>query len=138
MTWKTDLINYRRKKAADTLEDARILFERKGLFSAVNRVYYALFYEISALLQIKELSSHKHNGIRALFNKHFVKTGIVEVEVGKFYSKMFDFRQKGDYEDLVYFEEEDVKIWLETAEKYMKVLEKCIDKEMAKPNEATE
>ena len=89
MTWREDLINYRRERGAETLEDARIMLERKRLFSAVNRIYYALFYEISALLYTKNLSSHKHAGVRALFNQHFVKTGIVEVETGKFYSKMF-------------------------------------------------
>lgn len=74
----------------------------------------------------------RFTGIIALFNKHFIKTGIVEVEIGKFYSQMFDFRQQGDYETLVVFEEEKVKRWLETAEEYMKTLEACIDNEMIK------
>jgi uncharacterized protein (UPF0332 family) len=131
MTFEKDLIKYRREKAAETLEDARILFEKKRLFSTVNRIYYALFYEVTALLKTKSLSSPKHSGIRALFNQHFVKPGTVEKEIGKFYSKMFDFRQEGDYDDLVYFEEEKVKSWLETAEEYLKTLENCIDKEMS-------
>ncbi|MCK5056599.1 MAG: HEPN domain-containing protein [Candidatus Aminicenantes bacterium] len=131
MTWREDLIKYRRERAAETLEDARIMFERKRLFSAVNRIYYALFYEVSALLYTKNLSSHKHAGIRALLNQHFVKTGTIEIDIGKFYSKMFDLRQESDYDDLVYFEEEKVKDWLETAENYMKKLEECIDKKMA-------
>ena len=46
MTWKADLIKYRREKAAKTFEDARFLLEGKRLFSTVNRIYYALFYEI--------------------------------------------------------------------------------------------
>jgi uncharacterized protein (UPF0332 family) len=50
MTWKEDFMKYRREKAAQTLEDARYLFEGKRLFSAVNQIYYALFYEVSALL----------------------------------------------------------------------------------------
>ena len=130
MTWKEDLIKYRRERAAETLEDARTLFERKRLFSAVNRIYYALFYEVSALLHTANLSASKHSGIRGLFNQHFVKTGLVSVEIGKFYSRMFDFRQEGDYDDMVYFEEEKVKNWLETAEEYLKVLERCIDERL--------
>ena len=138
MTWREDLIKYRRERAVETLEDARMMFERKRLFSAVNRIYYALFYEIIALLHTKNLSSPKHTGIRALFNQHFVKTGIVDVEIGKFYSKMFDLRQESDYDDLVYFEEEKVKDWLETAEDHMKKLEKCIDKEMTESGHSDE
>lgn len=127
MKWQDDLLKYRREKAAETLEDARILFERKRLFSTVNRIYYALFYEVTALLRTKNLSSPKHTGVRALFNEHFVKPGLIEVEIGKFYSKMFDFRQEGDYDDLIYFEEEKVKTWLETAESYLIQLEKAVD-----------
>ena len=37
---------------------------------------------------------------------------------------------ENDYDDLVYFEEEKVKEWLETAENFMKKLEKCIDEEI--------
>ncbi len=133
MNWEKDLINYRREKAAETLENARVSLEKRHLFSAVNRVYYALFYEISALLKTKNLSSPKHTGIRALFNQHFVKTGIVDVEIGKFYSDMFVFRQKGDYEDFIYFKENDVKEWILMAEKYLRMLEKYIEKAMIEP-----
>jgi len=132
MNWEKDLIKYRRDKAADTIEDARFLFEKCRLFSAVNRIYYALFYEVSALLMTKNLSSHKHSGIRALFNEHFVKNGIVETEIGKFYSEMFVFRQEGDYKDFTFFNENHVDSWLQKAEKYLEELEICIDKEIAK------
>ena len=138
MNWEKELIDYRREKAAETLENARISLEKKHLFSAVNRVYYSLFYEISALLKTKNLSSSKHSGIRALFNQHFVKTGIVEVEIGKFYSDMFVFRQKGDYEDFIYFKENDVKEWILMAEKYISMLEKYIEKEMIEPGTKNE
>lgn len=135
MNWTSDMVKYRREKAANTLEDARILFERKRLFSTVNRIYYSLFYEVSALLQSKGFSSPKHTGIRALFSEHFVKPGIVETEIGKFYSRMFTFRQKADYQDYVRFEYEEVKVWLETAEKYLAVLEACFDKVITEPPE---
>jgi len=41
-----DLIRYRREKSKETLEDAYILFRAGRLFSALNRIYYALFYEV--------------------------------------------------------------------------------------------
>lgn len=65
---KDELINYRRKKAKETLEDAKILLKAKRFSSAVNRIYYALFYEVVALLLTRNLSSRKHSGVRALFN----------------------------------------------------------------------
>jgi uncharacterized protein (UPF0332 family) len=126
VNWKKDIIEYRRNKASDTIIDARILFERKRFFSAVNRIYYALFYEVTALLGTKNISSPKHTGIKSLFFIHFIKTNIVDKEIGKFYSRMFDLRQDGDYDDFIVFEEEKVKTWLELAEKYIKILDQII------------
>ncbi|MCK4763169.1 MAG: HEPN domain-containing protein [Candidatus Aminicenantes bacterium] len=127
MNWQADLIAYRREKAVEAIEDAALLFDKKRLPATVNRIYYALFYEISALLLNKKLSSSKHAGIRSLFNQHFVKEGIVKVEIGRFFSRMFDFRQKGDYADFVRFDEAEVKEWLEKAQEYIKDLEVIIN-----------
>lgn len=50
MNWGEDLIEYRREKAINTLEDADLLFRNNRFFSAVNRIYYSMFYEVIALL----------------------------------------------------------------------------------------
>ena len=125
-----DLIRYRREKSKETLEDAYILFRAGRLFSALNRIYYALFYEVMALLLTKDLSSARHTGVRALFNEHFVRTGKVSVESGRFFSRMYDFRQKGDYADFVQFEEAKIKEWLVLAESFIEELEQVIEKEI--------
>jgi len=91
-----------------------------------------LFYEVMALLLTKDLSSAKHTGIRALFNEHFIKTGKVSVELGRFFSRMYDFRQKGDYADFVQFEKERMKEWLVTAEHFINELDQVIEKDLQK------
>ena len=127
---KEELIRYRQKKARDTLEDAALLFHSGRLFSTLNRIYYAVFYEVVALLLTADLSSAKHTGVRALFNEHFVKTGKVPVEAGRFYSRMYDFRQKGDYGDFVEFEREKMKEWLDQASMFIDEMDRIIEKEM--------
>ena len=128
-----DLIRYRREKSKETLEDAYILFRAGRLFSALNRIYYALFYEVMALLLTKDLSSARHTGVRALFNEHFVRTGKVSVESGRFFSRMYDFRQKGDYADFVQFEEAKIKEWLALAESFINEVDQVIGKELNPP-----
>jgi len=128
-----DLIRYRREKSKETLEDAYILFRAGRLFSALNRIYYALFYEVMALLLTKDLSSARHTGIRALFNEHFIRTGKVSVESGRFFSRMYDFRQKGDYADFVQFEEAKIKEWLVLAESFINEVDQVIRKEVNQP-----
>jgi len=129
MSRNDTLIRYRREKAGETLQDGKILFDAERLSSAVNRLYYALFYEVTALLLTKDLSSTKHSGILALFNEHFVKTKKVDIESGRFFSRMFEFRQKSDYADFVHFEADKVREWLEKSGQFIEDLEKVIEKE---------
>jgi len=127
MNEKEKIIEYWRKRARECLDDARLLLENNRLHSAVNRIYYALFYQVSALLLAKGLSFSKHSGVLAAFNREFVKTGKIDKELGKFYNRMFEHRRTGDYGELVEFEEKDVREWLETAEKFVDVIEKLLE-----------
>ena len=115
-----DLIRYRIQRASETLEEAHLMLESGHLYGASNRIYYACFYATVALLLTKELSSSKHSGVVALFNRHFVKEGVVSVAMGKFYSRMFDNRLESDYGDIVELDEVDIKSNLETAEEFIK------------------
>ena len=47
---KADLVAYRIARAKDTYEDAVILSERERWNSAINRLYYAAYYAVMALL----------------------------------------------------------------------------------------
>jgi uncharacterized protein (UPF0332 family) len=132
MNQKNDLLTYRRKRAQGSLQDAKILFRENSLYSAVNRIYYSLFYEVSALLATLDLASAKHSGVRAIFNEQFVKTGKVSIETGKFYSVMFDFRQKSDYGDFVQFEHAKVQEWIAKAEECIRELEGVLEIELKK------
>ncbi len=114
------IIKYRLERAEETIKDAEYLLNNTSLFSAVNRIYYAIFYFVNALLLLKGLSSSKHSGVRALFNKEFIKTNIINKEFGEFYNFIFDYRQKGDYEDFAEFNKEDVKEWLKLAKDFIK------------------
>ena len=129
---RRELIDYRRSRAKETIEDANILIGRDRLFSAVNRIYYAMFYEVTALLLTENLSSSKHSGIRALFNEKFVKTGKVDTEMGRLFGRMFEFREKSDYQDFAEFESEKVKELIESAEKFIDEIDRIIDEKIPK------
>lgn len=118
-----DLAKYRLEKARNTLLDAKKFIGNATLESTVNRIYYAMFYSVNALLITKGLSSSKHSRVRALFNKEIVNKGLTERPWGRFYSNMFDNRQEGDYKDFVKFEKEDVEMWLKKAEEFVNKIE---------------
>jgi len=129
MNERESVVEYWRKRAKECLNDAKLLIENKRLHSAVNRIYYALFYEVSALLLIKGLSFSKHSGVLSAFNREFVRTGKIDKELGKFYNRMFEHRRSGDYGELIEFDEAEVKEWLKTAEEFLEAVEDIISRE---------
>jgi uncharacterized protein (UPF0332 family) len=58
-----DLILYRLSRARETLEEARILADANHWNACVNRLYYACFYAVLALLIQNELITSKHQEV---------------------------------------------------------------------------
>lgn len=93
-----DLCTYRLTQAKDTLREADVLLrEGMSLRSVMNRLYYAMFYTVLGLLQTRQLGTSKHSGAIALFDREFVKPGIIPKEFSKALHRAFELRQKGDY-----------------------------------------
>ena len=61
------LVSYRLERARESLAEARLLLEQGHTNTFVNRLYYACFYAISALLLARDLSPAKHSGLRRSF-----------------------------------------------------------------------
>jgi uncharacterized protein (UPF0332 family) len=86
MASHSDLVQYRLQRARETLEDARILATASRWNPCVNRLYYACFYAVSALLIQHGLFSSKHTGVRSLFNRHYVRTRKIPKELAPYLS----------------------------------------------------
>lgn len=95
---KRALIQHRLAQAKDSIKEAEVLLrEGMSLRSVINRLYYAMFYAVLALLQEKEVGTSKHSGAISLFDKEFIKTGIFDSSFSKILHRAFELRQKGDY-----------------------------------------
>lgn len=127
--WSKDLVLYRMTRADETLEDARILAKAGRWNACVNRLYYACFYAVSALLVMDGLSSSKHAGIRSLFNRQYVKTGKIPKNLARIYNDLFERRQEGDYIDFVSFQEAQVLPWISKAEELIGHIADMIEKQ---------
>jgi uncharacterized protein (UPF0332 family) len=103
---QNDYINYRLKRATDTLNDAKLLAENERWNSSMNRLYYASFYAVSALLYFYSIEAKTHKGVRIKFMSEFIKTGLFHKDFGKLFSDLFDWRQEGDYSDFVSFDKD--------------------------------
>ncbi len=97
--------------------------------TAVNRLYYACFYAVSALLYSRDFNSKTHSGTKRLFELHFIKPGIINLEVSELYTKLFGMRQNADYEDEIDYEREDVIILVQPAKDLISTIEAILAKE---------
>lgn len=123
---REDYINYRFNRAKEALEEAIILAENEKWNTVVNRLYYACFYAVISLLLKNDIETQSHDGARTQFGLLFVKTGKMSKENGKFFSKLFDYRQKGDYGDLYDYDEEIARPLIEITRKFLDEIQKLM------------
>lgn len=123
---KAEYIKHRLDRAKETLEEARMLFDGNHLSGTVNRIYYAMFYAVSALALSHDFSTSSHAQLRGYFNREFVKTGIVSVELGKLYNLAYDNRTKSDYADFTTFEQEKILNMLNSADNFIAVISNLV------------
>ncbi len=121
-----EVVSYWIEKANDSLNAAQDDLKAGRFSFSVNRIYYACFYAVSAVLLQKGLRFKKHSGVRAAFHKHIVKPGLISRESGQFYDEIFEARQRGDYIELVRFEKKQVEKWLQRASEFVKAVRALI------------
>lgn len=91
-----DLVRYRYSRALETFDETVLLSHENHWNATANRLYYACFYLISALLINNGIDYSSHNGVKTGFHRKFIKTRIVSKENGKTYSRLFNLRHEGD------------------------------------------
>ena len=122
---KEEIITYAKyqfEKSRDTFREAILLYEHNSLTGSVNRIYYSMFYSVTALMSLYGFSTSKHSGMLSNFNKEIANKGLISKELKDFYRNMFNKRQKGDYE-IYKFNNKEVKEWLDRAEDFINAIE---------------
>ena len=114
------------EKSHEALASARAEETSQRYVFAVNRAYYACFYAASAVLLLQGEKFVKHSGVRAALHKKLVKTGRLELQWGRFYDRIFENRQRGDYQELVVFDREQVAGIIENAAGFVARMQQLI------------
>jgi len=123
------LIKYRINRAKETLLEVENLIKLGYFNTAVNRIYYACYYAVRALIIKKQLFAKTHEGVRQIFGLHYVKPGLISKEHGKYFSDIFDRRQTGDYDDFVVYKKKTVEELYKPAQDFINAIEKLIESE---------
>ena len=113
------LVQYRLDRAREALAEAVLLLDSGHTNTGVNRLYYACFYAVSALLLTKGLTATSHSGLRTLFHQHLIRPGLLPLDQGQLYDRLFDQRQRSDYADLVHFGISEGRAWYVEAQTFV-------------------
>lgn len=127
------LVQYRLDRAREALAEAVLLLDNGHANTGVNRLYYACFYAVSALLLTKGLTATSHSGLRTLFHQHVIRPGLLPLGQGPLYDRLFDQRQRSDYADLVHFGVDEVRAWSVDTQAFVDAVAVLIQEALAAP-----
>ena len=120
------LVIYRLEKAHRTYCQATDSIPLGYWEMTANRLYYAAYYAVSALLLKNGFSVQTHHGITQMLGLHFIKTGKVSKEMGALYGRLLSMRQTGDYSDTFALSEEDVMPLVDPTQKLIETIENLL------------
>jgi uncharacterized protein (UPF0332 family) len=103
------LINYRLEQAKEALRDAELLLDEGRYRAAANRLYYACFYSVVAVLLTRRLQYSKHAAVIAFFDKEFIRSGQLPKEYSRTLHRAFHERQQDDYMPFVEMDADEIK-----------------------------
>ena len=114
------------EKADEALASAELELNAGHINFAVNRLYYACFYAVTALLLLDGKQFARHSAVKSEFIRTYIKPGRIDVKWNKFYQKLFDDRQEGDYIPTSTFEVSDVSASLEQAREFTDLIRSLV------------
>ena len=115
------------EKGDDALCSARLELKEGHVNFSVNRLYYGCFYAVTALLLKDGKQYSRHSGVKSEFARCYIKTGKIDTGWNKFYQKLFDGRQEGDYIPTVTFETSEISSRLKKAEEFIDIIRNLLE-----------
>ena len=122
------VVNYRLEKARITMEQLKNLVPLGYWDIIANRLYYAAYYAVSALLLQTGHTAQTHHDIIHLFGLHFIKTSLLDNRYGSLYSQLFSLRQTGDYGDTFGLTQEQVEPLIQPTEEMIARITSIVNK----------
>ena len=121
------IVSYRLEKATRMIEQVKSILPLRYWDTVANRLYYAAYYAVTALLIHNGIQVQTHQGVKRMFGYHFIISNKMEQKYASLYSRLFSMRQTGDYDDNFDLTESDVTPYIEPTEEMVNVIRSMID-----------
>jgi uncharacterized protein (UPF0332 family) len=109
------------------VEEATVLIKAGHHIGSVDRLHYACFYAVTALLNSEGLSAPNHATAITQFNRHWVKTNRLPKEMGVFFRNMFDRMVKADYGERIEFTTAEVETWFAETRQFVNIIKNYLN-----------
>ena len=124
---RNHLISTRIQQAEECIADVELCLANGRLRTAVNRVYYGMFYAVLALGLLRGFESSKHQQMIGWFNKNFVHTDILPVQFGQLLKGAFDTRSNADYKAIQLPSAADIELMLADMKLFISTIKAWIE-----------
>ncbi len=104
-------------KANKTIEQIPELRKLGYWDNIANRLYYAVFHAVNALLINDGHPVNTHRGAISLFGNYYIRTGIFSSEDGRLYSDLQVMRNNSDYNCSFSATQQEIEPMIEPARK---------------------
>lgn len=127
---RRSIVTYLMESAHNALDDAKFLLSDERLNATANRLYYACYYIVEALLISNGIQASTHQGVKSMFGAHFVLNEKVDIRWSKFFSAVLSLRKTADYDFFVRYEKDDIEPLMTQAGEFLTTIERLIPPDM--------
>ena len=119
------------EKALSTIDKVKEYQMLSHWDTVANRLYYALFHAVNALLINDGHIVNTHRGVISVFGNNYIRTGIFPSKAGRLYSDLQTIRNNSDYNCSFNATEEEINPLVEPTRQLIEEIGKYIasDKE---------
>lgn len=111
-------------KAKEALLSAESNLENGFYSTCQNRLYYAIFYIVTALAYKNNFITSKHSQLMGWFNKKYIyEEQVFDNKLLQVYREAFSNRQKSDYDFTYTIDKDELKISLYETKEFVKTVE---------------
>ena len=127
--FKIELSKRQLEVAHERMKTAGILLDAGDYKAVANRLYYAVFSAMRAVLALDGFDSKKHSGIISRFRQSYIKTGTFSTEMSKIIDDFEVIREDNDYVDFFIISKEDVMIQSQRAKFFVNEVERYLQEQ---------
>lgn len=123
---RSTLVRLEIEKSKNTFSEVEALVNAGMWSGAANRLYYAVYHAVCALLVHDRHQANTHQGSHALFGLHYIKTGILPVEYGQLYGQLQTMRENSDYNCIYDVKPDELQERIEPSRQMIRTIETLI------------